>query len=102
MVEYAPTCNSCREIFSARKPPEEPPCGECQVVPEPENEKALRIFFMVKDQYIMSSGGPVAHNQVPIYEALRMFKVENQERCLNQVVKLSGWWLQKRRDDAGE
>lgn len=90
-------------MYENRNPPEQPPCDTCRVDPVKENEEALRVFFMVQDQYIMSEGGPVAINHLAIHEAMRLLKIKDRLKCFNKVCKLSRWWLeqvQERRDNA--
>ena len=85
-------------MYENRKPPESPPCETCRVDPASENEDALRVFFMVQDQYIMSEGGPVAINHLAIHEAMRLLKIKNRLECFNKVRILANWWLKDIRE----
>lgn len=90
-------------MYENRIPPETPPCDTCRVDPVAENQEALRVFFMVQDQYIMSEGEPVAINHLAIHEAMRLLKIKDRLKCFNKVCKLSHWWLeqvQEQRDSA--
>jgi hypothetical protein len=93
MIEQAPKCDGCKEIYAARIPSEHPPCDTCRERPREENEDAINIFFLVRDQLIMGMGGPVAINQQSVYEAMRLYEIKNQRRCFEKVLALSRWWL---------
>jgi hypothetical protein len=68
------------------------------VEPEEENKNAIRVFFMVQDQYIMSEGGPVAINHLAIHEAMRLLKIKDRLECFRKVCRLSHWWLEQVRE----
>ena len=85
-------------MYESRNPPEMPPCETCKIEPIEENVDAIRIFFMIQDQYIMSEGGPVAINHMAIHEAMRLLRVKNRLKCFGKVCKLTHWWLEQIRD----
>jgi hypothetical protein len=95
MVDYAPLCNGCREIYQERKPPEEPPCETCKELPIKESEDAVRIFFLVRSQLIMGMNGPVSINHQAIHEAMKLYKIKNRRECFEKVLILSKWWINK-------
>ena len=86
-------------MYENRNPPERPPCETCRVDPIEENQDAINIFFMVRDQYIMADGGPVSINHVAIHEAIRLLRIKDKLKCFNKVCRLSNWWLDKIREE---
>ena len=65
-------------------------CEDCYVQLRPENEEIARIYIMVRDQFIMGYGGPVAINSSVIYQAMDLYKVpeEFREDMFKKVVEL--------------
>jgi len=80
-------------MYHNRTPPEEPPCDTCRETPLKENEDALRIFYLVRNQFIMGFNGPVEISHQAIHEAMRLYEVENKRECFEKVIILSGWWI---------
>jgi hypothetical protein len=87
-------------MYENRNPPELPPCETCRVDPVEDNKEALKIFFMVRDQYIMTEGGPVAINHLAIHEAMRLLKIKDKLKCFNKVCKLANWWIDLVREES--
>jgi hypothetical protein len=73
-------------------PPEEPPCDRCRVDPLEENRDALRIFFLVRYQFIMGFEGPIDINHLAIDAAMKREGVEGAE-CFTKVLALATWWI---------
>jgi hypothetical protein len=80
-------------MYESRNPPEQPPCDTCRVDPVSDNADALKVFFMVQDQYIFVEGNPIAINHLAIHEAMRLLKIKNRLKCFNNVCRLSSWWI---------
>ncbi len=67
----------------------------------PENEEAEQIYFTVQDQFIMSGmGGPVALNQLAIYEAMKLYEIKDKQDCFEKVVILGRHFIKKQNDEA--
>jgi hypothetical protein len=98
MAEYAPTCDGCREIYRQKDVAAGPPCDTCREEPLEENDDALRIFFLVKDQVIMGMSGPVAINHQAVHEAMRLYRIRNRRECFEKVLTLSRWWIGEMRE----
>lgn len=76
-------CDQCRvtwEIYG-----EEPPCDECEPEIMDENRLAVDVFMMVCDQHIMSSGGPVGINMIPIFKVLDDMGIEKKLPIVSMV-----------------
>jgi hypothetical protein len=91
-------CDGCREIYARRNPPQDPPCEICRELPEQENEDAERIFFLVRDQFIMGMNGPISISHEAIHEAMRLYRIKNRRDCFEKVLILSRWWIEKIRE----
>ena len=87
-------------MYANRNPLEQPPCETCRVDPVEENKEAINIFFMCRDQYIMTEGGPVAINHLAIHEAMRLLKVKDRLKCFNKVCRLANWWIDRVREES--
>jgi len=82
-----------------RKPPEEPPCETCKIKSMKENMDAIRVFFVVRDQLIMSAmGSPVAIMQSAIHDAMRLYRIKNRVDCFEKVRTLGKWWIERLRE----
>ena len=86
-MEYAPTCKACIAMYGNRKPPELPPCETCRVEVLPGNQDALNIYLTTRGQYIMGFSGPVAINQMAIWELIDRLKVKDPVNVFNRVVR---------------
>lgn len=80
-------------MYAERTPPGEPPCITCREVPEEENENALEIFFLVRNQLIMGPGGPVDLNHLAIHAAMDLYQIRNRRECFEKVLKLASFWI---------
>jgi len=85
-------------MYARRMPPEEPPCAACRIDPVEENGDALRIFFIVQNQFVMGFNGPVSINQLAIHEAIRLYEVADHQGCFEGVLRLGRWWIEKMRE----
>ncbi len=82
-------------MYGHRIPLEEPPCITCKEVSYEENEDALNIFFVVRNQLIMGFNGPIDINQLAIHEAIKLYEINNPRECFQKVLRLAQWWLNK-------
>jgi hypothetical protein len=80
-------------MYHGRIPPEEPPCETCRELPLKENEDALRIFYVVSNQFIMGFNGPVEICHQAIHEAMKLYRIRNRKECFEKVLTLSRWWI---------
>ena len=90
-VVVSTRCDECCLFYSERTPPEEPPCEKCWVDIDPANMDALRIFNIVKSQFIMGMGGPVDINHLAVHEAMSLYGIENRQQCFMKVLQLARW-----------
>lgn len=94
-IEYLPTCDGCRAMYAGRTPPGEPPCTTCRESPEEENEDALKIFFLVRNQLIMASNDPIDINHLAVHAAMDLYQVQNRRECFEKVINLAGYWIRE-------
>ena len=71
-----------------KKKGEDPPCDTCMPKVLPENQEVWHIYLRVKNQAIMSMGGPVALDYNAVKLIMDMYKVEDQKTCFERVVNL--------------
>ena len=88
-------------MYAGRTPSEKPPCRTCRVDPLDDNWDAIRIFFVVKHQFIMGFSGPVDLNHLAIDAAMRRRGIEGQG-VFNKVLILGHWWIERIRNKDGE
>jgi hypothetical protein len=98
MTEQAHKCDGCTQLYGMRNPPEDPPCETCKETPLKENENAIRIFAIVRHQFIVGMGGPIDVNHLSIHEAMRLYGIKNKKECFEKVLTLSEWWLSRIRE----
>ena len=91
-------CDQCRTMHSERKPPTDPPCFDCKVELLPENREAICIYNLVKWQTITTTIGDknfIDLNLESVIEAMRLFKVKDQKKCLLKVSNLFHHFIKK-------
>lgn len=82
-------CDQCKQIYSGRKPPQEPPCDVCRTDLDPVNEDAGMVFMLTRGQIIPGyEGRPVDINIVAVRAVMDIYGIENQQDCLNKVLLL--------------
>lgn len=60
-----------------------------------ENVEAVRIYLIVKNQFIMGLDGPIDINQLPIHAAMRLYKIKNRQNCFEKVLLLADHFMEK-------
>ena len=81
----------------------DPPCDECQVDLLPENADAQKIFYIVRYQLIMGSGGPVDIIHSAVRDAIKDYKITNPLECFEKVCTLARrWWIPKLNEKSEE
>jgi hypothetical protein len=85
-------CDQCRQIYSERTPPEEPPCATCRVDLFDDNEDAARIFQIVRRQVVTRFNGQVDVvidiNHVALWQAIDGYGVRDRRGCFEKVLRL--------------
>lgn len=84
-------------MYGNRNPPQEPPCVTCHVEPLPENQDALRIFWIVRYQMIVGFSGPIDLNHLAVEAAMRREGITDKA-CFGKVCKLGFWWIERIRE----
>jgi hypothetical protein len=82
-------------MYGERNPPEEPPCEDCRVDLQKENEDAVRIFFMTQSQFIMGPNGPVDINHLAVHAAMELYEIKNRRDCFKKVIRLARWSIDR-------
>jgi len=80
-------------MYGARNPPEEPPCDTCKPETIEENVQAIEIFYLTRNQLIMSMNGPIDIMHEPIYRAMDLHNVKNRKACFYKVLSMSRDWI---------
>lgn len=89
-------------MYAERKPPEEPPCFTCKVECLEENADAIRMFFLVRYQLIISAGGAVDVSHEAIHRAMGLYGIEKRRECFEKMLILSRWWIERVNKKEGE
>jgi len=81
-------CDQCRQAYSERNPPEEPPCDTCWVDLMPENRQAAEVYLTTRNQFITAGMGQVIDISIPavkIVMDLYPGGITDQWKCLSKV-----------------
>jgi hypothetical protein len=74
-------------MYGARNPPEEPPCENCRVNVLSDNQEALNVYLTTRSQYIMGFNGPVAINQMAVWELIDRLEVKDPVNVFHRVIR---------------
>ena len=72
---------------------EEPPCDTCRPEMIEENANALEIFYLTRNQLIMSMNGPIDIMHESIYRAMDLHEIKNKKDCFLKVLSMSRDWI---------
>jgi len=86
-------CDQCRGMHAERNPPTEPPCEICSVDLAEENRDAVRIFSIVRNQYIMGMNGPISINHLAVWKAIEKYGIQKERETFEKIIRLSSWNL---------
>ena len=78
---------------------EEPPCDTCRPKFIEENSDAVRIFYLVRSQFIMGFDGPIDISHEAIHRAMELYEVEDKQRCFEKILIMSGEWMKRMKDE---
>jgi len=85
-------CDQCRQMYSERKPPGEPPCDTCRVELRQENADAARIFGIVRGQILTRFNGEVdviiGLNHLAIWAAIDEYRIKDRIGTFEKVIWL--------------
>ena len=73
----------------------------CYVEPFPENKDALRVFMIVRYQFLMGVNGPIDLNHLAIDAAMQREGITGKE-CFYRVCTLGHWWMERMRENKDE
>lgn len=45
-----------------------------------------------------SGSGPISINQIPIHQAMELYKIENRKQCFEKLLTLGAWWIERLRE----
>jgi ABC-type branched-subunit amino acid transport system ATPase component len=71
-----------------RKPPEDPPCENCRVELQEENQEAAQIYMITRNQLIVGPQGIIDINHLAIHANMELYEVKDRKRCFEKVVTL--------------
>jgi len=70
-------------------PPKDPPCVTCRPVLLPENQEAVSVYFLTRNQFITAGMGMVVDISIPAIKiVMDLYGVEDQKGCLHKVLHL--------------
>lgn len=88
-------------MYGQRQPPQEPPCKQCRVVLQDENETVGQIYMLTRRQIITAGMGQAVDISIPAVKiAMDLYGVKDQMSCLNRVRKLFYHFLEKSGDES--
>jgi hypothetical protein len=92
-----PDCEVCITLLSSRN--ETPNCVDCVPPLMEENQEAIFIWGIVRDQVLTAGmdGTVIALNQIPLWEAIDRYKVSNPVQCFEKVRRVFYNLLEKSR-----
>jgi len=77
---------------------EEPPCDTCRPKFIEENADAVRIFYLVRSQFIMGFDGPIDISHEAIHSQMELRKIKDREACFDKVLIMSDEWMKRMKD----
>jgi hypothetical protein len=81
-------CDQCRQIYSERNPPQEPPCQSCFVCLMEENRDASKIYIESRGQVITGGLGQILDiNILAVTKLMDLYGIKNQIETLRKVRK---------------
>ena len=89
-------CDQCRQMYSERTPPGEPPCATCWVDLKEENEDAARIFRVVRGQYIVFGERVVDLNFQSVKVIMDLYNIRDQKACFEKVLNIFHRFLKEK------
>lgn len=70
-------------------PPKDPPCNTCRPVLLPENQDAVSVYFVTRNQVITAGMGEVIDISIPAVKiVMDLYGVEDQKSCFQKVLHL--------------
>lgn len=96
--DLAPGCPACRELYSWRTPPEDPPCDTCRVILAEENEDAAKIYMITQGQIVTMGENIIDINHLAVWEAIDRYNVRDPIRCFELVNKVFCRFMNKKEE----
>lgn len=90
-------CETCMKLRVNYNKEED--CANCLPPLMDENQEAIFIWSIVRDQVITAGmdGEVIALNQLAVWEAIDRYKIKNQTQCFDKVRKVFYFLLEKHR-----
>ena len=86
-------------MYQGRTPTEEPPCDVCKPECKGTNVDALKIFSVVRNQFIMGMEMPIDINHVAVWTAIEKYGIPKERDTFEKVIALSSWDIKRLRDN---
>ena len=87
---------TCKLIHQKKN--EEPPCETCVEPLFEENIDAVKVYFIVQNQLVVSMGQIIDLNINAVKIVMDLYEVKNQKMCLEKVMELFNYF---RRESKG-
>ena len=91
-----PSCVTCKLIHQKKN--EESPCETCVEPLFEENIDAVKVYFIVQNQLVVSMGQIIDLNINAVKIVMDLYEVKNQKMCLEKVMELFNYF---RRESKG-
>ena len=86
-------------MYHGRTPTEEPPCDVCRPEVKESNVDALKIYSIVRNQFIMGMEAPVDINHVAVWTAIGKYGITRERETFEKVLELSRWDIKRLREN---
>jgi hypothetical protein len=80
-------CDFCRQSYSERNPPEEPPCDTCKVDLMEENREAAEIFYTIQNQVIVAFDKVLDLNHLAVDAAMERNRIRDRKAVFDKVIR---------------
>jgi hypothetical protein len=89
-------CEGCHDVHGNKK--EDPPCDTCKPEFLEENSDAVQIFYLIRNQLIMTEKGPLDVMHESIHRAMDLYGILKKKECFEKVLLMSSTWIKRARE----
>lgn len=63
-----------------------------------ENDDAIKIFYLTRNQLIIGDDGPIEIMHEPVHSAMKLHDIKNRKECFEKVLIMSHDWIKRLRE----
>ena len=99
---YKGKCDDCKALYKIRQEKGledwdwEPPCASCWPELLQENRDIAKVFFFAINHRRYEQGQYIGLDMNFVVKLMEMLQVQNKERCLSAIIKISDEQLRKK------